>query len=77
MDSFAQVVTMPLLVNNMLINFARRYVIVPVESDVEEALVISQVEVDLASVIQNIYLSCKQSQIFNSCSVFSLVQLMR
>jgi len=41
LDSFAQIVAAPLLADNMLINFARSYVIVSVKSDVEEALIIS------------------------------------
>lgn len=62
LDSFAQVVTSTLLVYHLLVYLAGGDVVVLGESDIEEALVIAEVEVNLAAVVQHIHLPCNRGK---------------
>lgn len=53
LDCFAQVCSFSLLLNHMLVYLARGDVVVASESDVQVALVVTEIEVDLAAVGEN------------------------
>ena len=54
---FAQVVAPALLINDLLVDFARGDVIVPVQRYVKKALVVAQVQVHLAAIVQHVHLT--------------------
>lgn len=54
LDGLAEVVALPLFVDDALVDLARGDVVVPVEGGVEEALVVAEVEVDLAAVVEDV-----------------------
>lgn len=59
LNGLAQVVSPPLLVDDRLIDLARGQVVVSRKPNVEETLVVSQIKVHLASIVQYKNLSCR------------------
>lgn len=51
LDSFAEIVSLPLLVDDILVNLPSSQIVVFGESDIKEALVVTKVQVHLPSVI--------------------------
>jgi hypothetical protein len=49
---FAEVVTLPFPLDNMLVDFAGRDVVLASQSDVQIALVVAQVEINLSTIIE-------------------------
>lgn len=58
LNGLAQVIPPPLLVDDRLVDLARGQVVVSREPDVEEPLVVPQIQVHLASIVQHKHLSC-------------------
>lgn len=58
MDSFAKIVSLPLLVDDVLVDLPSSQVVVFGESDIKEALVVPKVQIHLPSVIQHKHLAC-------------------
>ncbi len=56
LHGLAQVVSPALLVDDRLVDLARGDVVVPVQRDVQEPLVVAEIEVDLAAVVQHVHL---------------------
>lgn len=69
LNGLAQVVSPPLLVDDRLIDLARGQVVVSRKPNVEEALVVSQIKVHLASIVQHKHLSCRA---FALCDRYNL-----
>lgn len=60
MDRFAKIISLPLLVNDILVDLASGQVVVFGQSDIEEALVVAEVQVHLPSIIQHKHLPCTE-----------------
>lgn len=58
LDSFAKIVSLPLLVDDILVDLPSGQIVVFGESDVEEALIVTQVQVHFPSIIQHKHLPC-------------------
>ena len=58
LNCLPQIVSIPLSLNNVLINLSRGYVVVAVKSDVEETLVVPEVKVHFTTIIQYKHLTC-------------------
>jgi hypothetical protein len=43
-----------LLLNDLLIDFACRYVVVTMQCDVQKSLIIAQIQIDLTAIVENI-----------------------
>lgn len=54
LHSLAQVVASAFLLNDQTVDFPRRYVVVPMQCYIKEALVVTQIKIHFSSVIQNI-----------------------
>ena len=54
LHGFAQIVAESLLVDYMLIYFARGDVVVPMQGYIQEALIIAQIQVDFATIVKHI-----------------------
>lgn len=50
---FPEVITSPLLVNDLLVDLSRCDVVVPVQRDIQESLVVAQVQVHLPAIIEH------------------------
>lgn len=50
---FPQIIATTLLLDHLLINFARRYVVVAMQCYVKESLVVAQVQIDFAAIIEH------------------------
>jgi hypothetical protein len=57
LDSLAEVVATALALNDMLVDLAGGDVVVTGKGDIEVALVVAEVEVGLASVVENVDLT--------------------
>jgi hypothetical protein len=55
LDGLAEVVTAALALNDTRVNLAGGDVVIAAESHVEESLVIAEVKVDLASIVQHVH----------------------
>ena len=55
LDCLAEVVPASLLVDDVLVDLARCDVVVTVQRDIEEALIVPKVKVDLAAIVQHKY----------------------
>lgn len=55
--SLAQVVTLPLFLYNVRVDFARGEVVVSTESDIQVALVVSQVKICFTTVVEDVNLA--------------------
>ena len=61
LNCLAEIVSPPFLVDDILVDLARRYVIVSVQRYVEESLVVAKVKVDLPAIIKHEHLACRQT----------------
>ena len=59
LDCLAEIVSPAFLVDDVLVDLARRYVVVSMERDVEESLVVAKVKVDLPAVVKHEHLACR------------------
>ena len=57
MHRLSEVVAAALALNDALVDLARGDVVVAAERDVEEALVVAEVEVDLAAIVEDVHLA--------------------
>jgi len=57
LNGFAQVFASALLLNDQLVNLARGYVIIPMQSDIQKSFIVSQIEIHLSAIIQNVNLT--------------------
>lgn len=54
LHSLAQIVASTFLLNHPTVDFPRRYVVIPMQCYIKEALVVTQIKIHFSSVIQNI-----------------------
>lgn len=61
LHSFAEKFALSLAFNDLAVDLARGEVVVARERDVHEPLVVSEVQIHLAAIVQNKHLACNES----------------
>ena len=57
LNSLAKIIASTLLINNSLVDFTSSNVVVAVKSNVKKALVVAEIEIDLAAVVEDKHLA--------------------
>jgi len=57
LNGFAQVFASTLLLDYQLVNLARGYVIIPMQGDIQKSFIVSQIQIHLGAIIQNVNLT--------------------
>jgi len=61
LNRFAQVLASALLLNDQLVNFSGGYVVVPMQGNIQKPFIVSQIQIHLGAIVQNVNLACEKN----------------